>query len=163
MVVMKKPPKKKAENTSKTIRHGRKKDGRLEMTLGKWTLLGIVVASIIIVVAAICTLFGDTPVQRAEKELQRLADDYYMLYLYPRLIGTKKTAQEALEIYQETGVPTVFLRQLLYFDEENPKSAEIFENLKCDTNGTGVRYYPVEPYGPTDYMANYIWRCDIEQ
>ncbi len=132
------------------------------MTWESWVLFGIVMTSIIVITIALFSQLGDTPTQRAEKELKRLADDYYVLYLYPRLIGSKKTAEEALKIYDDAGVPTVFLRQMLHFnDDENIESAVFFENLKCNTNTTGVRYYPVEPYGPRDYTVDYIWHCDI--
>lgn len=132
-----------------------------KMTGGKWALLGIVLASTLVIIIALCSQLAPGPVERAEKELKRLADDYYVLFLYPRLVGFDRSPQEALEVYVESGVPTTYLRQLLHYnDDENIGSAGIFEDLKCDTNGTGVRYFPVEPYGPKDYTVNYIWRCE---
>ncbi len=128
----------------------------------EWTLIGIVICSTLLIIAALCTGFFKTPQEKAEIELEKIADAYYTEYLYPRLLGNLDNDPKAvLQVYYEVGVPTTYLRQLLHYnDDEFAKSAKYFDRLECDTNATGVKFYPVEPYGPRDYTVDYIWRCE---
>lgn len=140
-------------------KHNRKK----HKTLGwsDWALVGIVIVSTVAIISALSTWLIDTPQEKAEKELAQLSDDYYVEYLYPRLLGMMTEPVENLEKYKEAGVPTTYLRQLLHYDnDKNADLAEVFSMVACDTNQTGVRYYPVEPYGPQDYTVKYIWKCE---
>lgn len=124
------------------------------------TVLGIIgVSGVAIVIAAIVGLNFD-PWKSVEKEMNAIVKDYYISYLYPRL--TKDDSAESLEAYQESGIPTTYLRQLLSFDDAKfAKSSTAFSNqyYVCDTNSTGVRYYPYAPYGPEDYRTEYYWSC----
>lgn len=132
-------------------------------TLGwsDWALLGIVLVSTVAIVAALCTWLIDSPREKAEKEMAQLADDYYIEYLYPRLLGMMTAPADSLAKYSEAGVPTTYLRQLLHYDnDKHQDSSAIFMAVECDTNYTGVRYYPVAPYGPRDYTVKYTWNCD---
>lgn len=143
---------------------GKKDTKKTKHVLGwpEWTLVGIVVCSTLLIVLALCTGFIKTPQERAEVELEKIADAYYTEYLYPRLLGSlNNDPQEVLQAYAEVGAPTAYLRQLLHYnDDEYAKSAKYFDRLECDTNNTGVRFYPVAPYGPRDYTADYTWQCD---
>lgn len=146
---------KKVAKTKKTIK---KRFGWQE-----WTLIGIVGVTGLAILISLCTLLGDSPAEKADKELKKLADDYYVEYLYPRLLGGKVNDDPtpAMEIYNETGVPTTYLRQLLHYnDDEKIDSADVFAAVACNTNMTGVRYFPFAPYGPKDYKVEYIWRCE---
>lgn len=127
----------------------------------EWTLVGIVATSALaIAVVGISQLFSN-PIKRAESELEMLADEYYTTYLYPRLLGNSKSVDDAFQTYAELGVPTIYLRQLLHFDNNRyADSGKVFENLACDTNLTGVHYYPRAPYGPRDYDVTYLWHCN---
>ncbi len=40
------------------------------------------------IIGALCTNFIDTPREAAEKELSKIADNYYITYMYPRLLGS---------------------------------------------------------------------------
>ena len=106
--------------------------------------------------------FLKTPEEKAEAELEKIADAYYTEYLYPRLLGNLDNDPKAvLQVYYEIGVPTVYLRQLLHYNnDEYAGSEKYFERLECNTNTTGVKFFPVEPYGPRDYTVNYIWECE---
>lgn len=146
------------EKVAKTKKVERKKFGWPE-----WALVGIVGAAIFVVTIAVCTIFRDSPAERADKELKKLADDYYVEYLYPRLLGGRvnEDPTPAMEIYDDMGVPTTYLRQLLHYnDDEKIESADIFAAVACNTNSTGVRYFPYAPYGPKDYTVVYIWQCE---
>lgn len=104
------------------------------------------------------------PVKRSERELEKLAHDYYIEYLYPRALGSHLNEPETvLSDYAERGLPNVKLRQLLYYDEgKNAASLEVFSNsyYQCDTNKTYVRFYPVAPYGPTDFKIYHEAACE---
>lgn len=126
------------------------------------TLIGILAASIILITISLIVQLNFDPKADAEAEMQRISDDYYRAYLYPRLLNYDMEHPEQLKTYDDTGVPTTYLRQLLKYDnEKQAKSAEKFNNeyYQCDTNRTGVRFYPHAPYGPRDYTVDYIWHC----
>lgn len=144
----------------------RKKTERKKFGWQEWALVGIVGVAAVTIVLALCTLTKDSPTERADKELANLAKSYYVEYLYPRLLGGKMDSDPtpAMKVYDETGVPTTYLRQLLYYnDNDGGESAEIFAKIECNTNLTGVKYFPVAPYGPTDYTVTYIWQCEGRQ
>lgn len=124
-------------------------------------LFWCVVVSTVAVLVSLSTLLMDTPKEAAEKELKYLGDEYYISYLYPRLIGNGE-AEEVLSKYVESGVATTYLRQmLLYNDGEHADSEPKFTSsaYNCDVNLTGVRYFPRPPFGPRDYEVSYIWHC----
>lgn len=139
------------------------KPKRKKLGWPEWTLIGMVAVATMAIGVALCTLIGDGPAEKADKELAKLANDYYVEYLYPRLLGSKMNEDPAatMKIYDEIGVPTTYLRQLLHYNnDEKIGSAGVFSAVACDTNMTGVRYYPYAPYGPNDYKIEYIWKCD---
>jgi len=126
-------------------------------------LLGIVGVSVVMIVAAFLTKLIPTPAERADAKLEEMASDYYLTYLYPRLMGANKDLKQAFKKYDRTGVPTVYLRQLLHYnDGQYAELAGTFAEVGCDTNQTGVRYYPKEPYGPHDYEVQYYWECSAK-
>lgn len=125
-------------------------------------LIVILVVSALAIVVAMLMRAGFDPQGDAEGAMERITDDYYRAYLYPQLLNYDMEKPEQLETYAGVGVPTVYLRQLLsYNDERKLISADVFSNqyIQCDTNRTGVRFYPHEPYGPRDYTVDYIWHC----
>ncbi len=131
----------------------------------RWLLLSIVAACVVMVSIALLLETRDTPREKAEKQLATLSDDYYIEYLYPRLLGNlSNNPAEVLSEFTETGVPVTYLRQLLHYnDDEHAEMSETFAEIDCDTNMTGVKYYPVEPYGPRDYKITYTWSCEQER
>jgi hypothetical protein len=128
----------------------------------EWTLIGIVICSTLLIVLALCTGFFKTPQEKAEAELEKIANAYYVEYLYPRILGNLDSdPKKVLEVYNEIGVPTTYLRQLLHYNnDEYASSAKYFERLGCDTNNTGAKFFPTEPYGPRDYTVSYTWQCE---
>lgn len=144
-----------------------KKTPRVRVSRG-WeevTLLGILGVSTLMILIALVASIGKTPAKRAEDELHRLAETYYVEYLYPRLLGDINVEPtEVLAEYQEKGVATTYLRQLLHYNQdENIEVAPVFKEVGCDTNATRVRYFPTEPYGPQDYTVEYFFRCEAEE
>lgn len=128
----------------------------------EWFLIAVIALMTLAIVVAIAAKVNDKPVERAEQELRRIADDYYLTYLYPRLLGNlKNNPAEMLSQYDdEMGVSPIYLRQLLHYDAtQSEKSSAIFARIGCNTNLTGVHYFPVAPYGPHDYRVEYLWDC----
>ena len=134
---------------------------RAPMTWAEWALMGMVLAAALAIGLALSVQLLDSPAERAQKRMSALADDYYVEFLYPRLTNGGAETEKLVD-YAKSGVPMTYLRQLLHYNNgEHAEEAEIFETAGCDTNATGVRYYPVEPYGPRDYTASFVWQCDI--
>ncbi len=136
---------------------------KLELSWEQRTLLGMVAGASVAIMISFLGFLVDTPAEMAHKELAELADDYYISYLYPTLLGDVFTVDpgEKLQGYVELGTPATYLRQLLHYDnDKNMLSAPIFENVACDTNRTSIKFFPVEPYGPRDYTIKYTWNCD---
>lgn len=127
-----------------------------------WVLLGIVVVSALMILCAFGIAAVGKPTNKVERELNKIADDYYITYLYPRLLGNLEANPEAiLDKYLDNGVATTYLRQLLHYDNDrNAASATVFATMACDTNTTWVRYYPEAPFGPRDYHVEYKMNCE---
>lgn len=104
------------------------------------------------------------PVKRSEQEISKLAEEYYIEYLYPRALGKYLDQPKIiLRDYTESGLPNVRLSQLLsYNNNSHASSLEAFSNAyyECDTNATYVQYHPVEPYGPRDFTVTYGMACE---
>lgn len=132
-----------------------------QRTWEDWILVGILGASVLMIICAFATQLIDTPAEQTEKELKHLADEYYVTYLYPRLLGNRRNEPaKVLAEYKDVGASTVYLRHLLHYnDDEYAGMAPFFREVGCDTNRTSVRFFPVEPYGPTDYTAYYNIQC----
>lgn len=134
---------------------------RRGLAWSEWLLIGILAAATLAIGLALATQLLDTPEEQAKKELAKIADDYYVEYVYPQLTEAGQKTEKLVD-YATAGVPMTYLRQLLLYNNgEHQAQAGIFSAAGCDTNATGVRYYPVEPYGPHDYAASFVWQCDI--
>lgn len=128
----------------------------------EFALIGILVASVILILTVLLIRASFNPQADAENSMEKLADEYYRGYLYPQLLDYDLERTDRLEKYAERGVPTTYLRQLMDYNSSKHVVAEdVFSNqyYQCDTNHTGVRYYPHEPYGPRDYTVKYLWSC----
>lgn len=127
----------------------------------EWTLLGIVLISILTIVASFSAALIKTPSERAVADLDKIAREYYTDYLYPRMVkNANKPLDEIFETYAVTGLAPTYLRQLLHYDnDKNTRLAPLFTELGCDTNATSVRIKPVAPYGPEDFELQLFWNC----
>lgn len=172
---VKKTAQKVAKSTNKAIansQRSRRKNPAMHSTKRKrepitWREITLVsqigVSTVAILFTFIFCAFND-PVKRSAAELEKLADAYYIEYLYPSSLGSKLYEPETiLKDYTQIGLPAVKLRQLLLYNNgKYANSIEAFDNpyYQCDTNQTYVRYYPVEPYGPRDYTVKYGTACE---
>ncbi len=137
----------------------RKVTNRRALAWSEWILVGIVAISAVTILVALVASFFGSPSLRAERAFRELTDDYYVEYLYPRLVENDfENPETKLTEYVETGAPTVYLRQLLHFEDDDDLE-ELFEEVGCDTNATSVRYFPTAPFGAHDYDVKYNWSC----
>lgn len=155
---------KASKSTTSRKSSASRKSPRIKLAWPEATLLSIIgTCTVAIIFSFVFTSIAD-PVKRSERELNKLANAYYVEYLYPRAVGGKFDQAEAiLKDFSTQGLPNVRLRQLLLFNEAKfANSSEAFSNpyYECDTNKTYVRYYPVAPYGPRDYTVQYGTSCE---
>lgn len=156
---------KRKTSAKKTVRRTTRKNTtrkgaeRRPLSWAEWGLIGIVALAGAMILVALIGGFFCAPSLRAERKLNQIADDYYIEYLYPRIVENNfENPGEKLAKYVESGAPTVYLRQLLHFKDDE-KLAKVFDEAECDTNSTSVRFYPVEPYGPRDYTVQTKMFC----
>lgn len=142
----------------------RKKQKRAPLTWRESLFLSLIGICILMVGLSFLVQSSFHPAQDAETELSRLADSYYIEYLYPSILGSKRDDPESvLAVYAEAGLPNVLLRQLLtYNNNSHADSARFFSNTyyECDTSNSRVRFYPVAPYGPRDYTVKTFLSCE---
>lgn len=126
-------------------------------------MLGIIVACMVCITVSLCADAAFDPARDAQNALENLADDYYLEYLYPYVLGNQiENPAPVLSEYQQVGLPIVRLRQLLVYDKT--KTGNYIQKLsneyvKCDTNMTSIRFFPKEPYGPRDYEVTFQLSC----
>ncbi len=133
------------------------------LTLEQILLLITTVVCALAVLFAIAVQVWFTPKQIAERRLDALAREYYNVYLYPQFANSDEDLKLAFAKYVDTGMPVTYLRQLLLFNNgAHSDELSIFQNEKfyCNTNSTGVRYYPRMPYGPQDYDVEFYYDCE---
>ena len=58
---------------------------RRGLAWSEWLLIGILAAATLAIGLALATQLLDTPEEQAKKELAKIADDYYVEYVYPQL------------------------------------------------------------------------------
>jgi len=127
------------------------------------TMLGIIVACMVCITVTLCADAAFDPARDAKTALEDLADDYYIEYLYPYVLGDQvENPAPVLSEFQQIGLPIVRLRQLLVYDKTKTGSyVQKLSNdyVKCDTNMTSIRFFPKEPYGPRDYEVTFQLSC----
>ena len=134
-----------------------------ELAWFEHTMLGIVIACTLCIVISLCANAAFDPARDAKTALEKLADDYYIEYLYPHTLGSQiNNPAPTLEAYRQMGLPIIRLRQLLTHNSAklNDYASKISSKyVKCDTNRTSIRFFPKEPYGPRDYEVTFQLSC----
>lgn len=127
--------------------------------------VALVIICMLMAVVSLGIYFYNQPDRLAQRELEKISKDYYEHYFYDKLKDTnvKNDSLKAIfEKYAEPGFGDVKLRQLLLYDNaKHGDSISYFDSAKfyCDTNETYVKFYPIEPYGRTDYRVEYHPAC----
>lgn len=128
----------------------------------KATIAIILVAVVSVSVALFATLLS-TPERSIKGRIEGFAKEYYETYFYQKFTASIPANEfdSVFEKYTESGFSEVPLRQLLFYDN-GKNSADADEIGKyCDLNGTGVRFIPDKPFGPTNYHAEYNYSCNF--
>lgn len=155
----------KFSHTTNTRSPARKKQPKFQpFTWREITLFSQIGVSIVAILFTFIFCDVNDPVKRSQTELERIARDYYIEYLYPASLGKYLHQPETvLKDYTESGLPAVRLRQLLLYNNgQFAQSADAFSNsyYQCNTNKTLVTYYPVAPYGPRDVVTTFNTDCE---
>lgn len=135
-----------------------RRDSRRERKI----VIGLVLASALVVVFAVIMTFYFSPENNAMRELKRIAEEYYETFLYRSSLITLDNEPSKLAEFSEGGFRPVKLRQLLLYDGGKNKGVQwVFEGdaYKCDLDRSEVVYRPVAPYGAKDYTVEYRAEC----
>ena len=123
----------------------------------KITLVVIIMAAVVVVVAIIWAVFFN-PERIAKAQISSLANQYYEDFFYPNLAIEPDKMATVLAGYTGTGFAKVSLRQLILASSE-----DVTDELSqyCDDDSTYVQFFPIEPFGKTDYHVNYTYSCSF--
>ena len=127
----------------------------------KLTLV-MIFASVVLVLGALFLMYYFEPERTANRELERMAKEYYEDYLYERFIENSDLGtEESLAEFSEGGLDRVRLRQLLLYNGgANSWARKYFEGkYRCDLDATEVIYHPASPFGVKDYTVEYKPSC----
>lgn len=126
--------------------------------------VGVFISCIMVAVSLFVAIFF-SPEAVAKRKFEFLATEYYETYYYPKFIEAmdESVFADKMEIFSTTGLQPVPLRQLLlYQNAKNSSYKKYFDNSEysCDKNKTQAKFYPVSPYGATDYTVEYTYVCE---
>lgn len=129
----------------------------------KFVTWGVIISAVMVGVSLFVAVYFD-PEAMAKRKFAEMARTYYEDYYYDKFMESidEGVKEEKLAMYEETGFQPVLLRQLLLY--QNGKYAsykQYFERdgFSCDKNKMSVKFYPVKPYGRTDYTVKYDYSC----
>lgn len=155
-----------AKNVAKKVssRRTTRKNQRQSFSWREVTFMSLLGTSAMMIALTFLLCSVLDPVKRGEQEISRLAERYYIEYLYPRALGDYiEQPGLILRSYEKNGLPNVRLTQLLsYNNNAHADSRDVFANAyyNCDLNSTYVKFYPAEPYGPRDFTVEYSMACE---
>ena len=109
------------------------------------------------------TVYFD-PKAVVERKFEFLAREYYENYYYDKFKAEipEDKFLEKFESFSTTGLSSVLLRQLLLYNNKKYADYEKYftGDYNCDKNKTSAKFYPVEPYGKTDYNLEIDLVCE---
>ena len=158
---------------------GKNKHGRLKTSMNstirkrndptvarRFVTWGVIISTLMVGVSLFVTFYFN-PERMGKSKLEEMARAYYETYYYDKLVGSisSKPFEEQMKVYETSGLQPVLLRQLLLY--QNGKYSgykEYFEKdgFNCDKNATSAQFYPVAPYGRTDYTVKYEYKCETK-
>ena len=132
----------------------------------KFVTWGVIISAVMVGVSLFVSLHFN-PERMGKRKFEELARTYYETYYYDKFMESidPKVYDEKMTAYEKSGFQPVLLRQLLLY--QNGKYSDYkdyFERdgFDCDKNATSAKFYPVKPYGRTDYTVTYEYKCDTE-
>ena len=132
----------------------------------RFVVIGVLVSAVMVGVSLFVTVYFD-PEKVAQRKFEELATTYYEDYYYDKFMESidEGVKEEKMEMYEETGFQPVLLRQLLLYQNGKYASYKGYferDGFSCDKNKTSAKFYPVAPYGKTDYTVKYDYSCAKE-
>lgn len=132
----------------------------------RFVVIGVLVSTVMVGVSLFVAVYFN-PEKVAKRKFEELAVVYYEDYYYDKFMGEidPELKDERMKMYETTGFQPVLLRQLLlYQNGKNASYKKYFEmdGFSCDKNKTSAKFYPVAPYGKTDYTVKYDYSCTKE-
>lgn len=129
----------------------------------RFVVIGVLVSALMVGVSLLITVYFNAEAV-AKRKFEELATRYYEDYYYDKFMAEIDPAlkDEKLRMYEETGFQPVLLRQLLLYQNGKYASYKGYfekDGFNCDKNKTSAKFYPVKPYGKTDYMVKYEYSC----
>lgn len=127
--------------------------------------IGLVIVSVLAVAGYLFASHYFAPEKIAQRELTRIAEDYYENFFYDNFVADLPESEQAaaFEKYVENGFPRVTLSDLLLYDDEKHASSEQYfnyQNYTCDVEKTYVQFFPQSPFGKTDYEIARVFHCE---
>ncbi len=123
------------------------------------TIIVIIVAVMVIVIIAVATSFLFKTENIVKAKIENLATSYYEDNLYEKFL-TSDGGADGFKKYDQSGLPLVPLRQLIYTSDLEKTEIEQIRNA-CDENKTYIKYYPESPYSKTSYRIEYTYNCNF--
>ena len=126
-------------------------------------LIIIGLSMLAVIVATICA-FLFRPENLVKNEISEISADYYENYLYEKFNSYDYSPEELasfLQKYQETGITTTSLRQLLLYDHQKHADSAPLLKKYCNENKTYVKYFPEPPFSKTSYRADITYSCEF--
>ncbi len=144
---------------SSRIAHNKKVD-RIKRDTAQTAILGVILASMLVVIIGVIVLVFAKPERQVVKKIEALASEYYEKSIYGSMRKSNpSTFKKSLERYADTGFSPVALRRLLLFKSTSATKESKYLTKYCDDNNTYVVYYPTEPYGEKNYRVEYHYTC----
>ena len=132
----------------------------------KFVTWGVIISALMVGISLFVSLYFD-PERMGKHKFEELAKTYYETYYYDKFMESidPKVYEEKMAAYEKSGFQPVLLRQLLLY--QNGKYSDYkgyFEKdgFNCDKNATSAKFYPVKPYGRTDYTVTYEYKCEAK-
>ena len=130
--------------------------------IAKRTMMAVILLAMFAVMLGALSLFFIKPENIVKQKVEEIAKDYYENYFYQKILDnapSNKTMGEILKKYVKTGFTEMPLRQLILFDNQRHVDMEETFEKYCDLDDTVLHFYPVEPFGVTDYRVEYKYAC----
>ncbi len=132
----------------------------------RFVTIGVLVSAVMVGVSLFVTVYFD-PEKVAQRKFEELATTYYEDYYYDKFMSEidPELKEKKLEVFEQTGFQPVLLRQLLLYQNGKYASYKGYfekDGFSCDKNKTSAKFYPVKPYGKTDYTVKYEYSCAKE-
>ena len=104
--------------------------------------------------------------KKLTSNLEKLGKSFYEDYYYPSQEKSQKDVKEFVKRFEKTGVKVNLenISKISKIDKElidsmvNNKTKE-----KCDGEKSVVTFYPVKPYGKTDYRIEVKLECGFDK